>query len=345
MSLIGLIDKFLNNKFKLGECFDSGAAILGEMMVFVMGIYCFGVTISSNFLDVISSATANWIFDPAVLIGSVLAPDMGSYPVATTIAASPEMGHFSGVAVGSTIGTLISFYLPAYISSVKGKDIDILMEGFLYGIVVLPITLIISGLLYGIGIGPVIKNLCPVLVLCLLLFVGLLRKRDLTTKLLYHFGKVFTVITYFAFVVSLLSLFFPEKSFISASLVETTIVMIFKMTINIIGALVTMEILKRIFSKQFAWAANKLGINEYSMMGILVGIPGGIAMIPLLPKMDHKGKILNGAFAVSGFYALGGQMALVAANETSSSLMIFFFAKLGGGLLAMLLAANMEKAQ
>lgn len=343
MAILGLIDKFLNNRFGIGESFDSGSAILGEMMVFVMGVYALCVTVSTVYLDAIANATAGWSFDPSIAISSILAADMGAYPIATTIARDPAMGHFAGVAVGSTLGTLLSFYLPAYISSVKGRDIDKLIEGFLYGIVVLPVTLLISGLLFGVAPGLLLKNMLPIIVICAVLLFGLIKHRAVAAKVLFVTGKAATLIVYISFAAGLLSLCFPGHAVLDPQLVADTVVMVFRMTINMIGALVTMNILNKVFAKQFKAMAGMLGINEFSMMGILAGIPGGVAMIPLLPKMDEKGKVLNGAFAISGFYALGGQMALIAAKEPVKGLLIFFFAKFGGAVLAVLLASKMEK--
>ncbi len=343
MALLGLVDKFFDNRWGIGEPFDNGSALMGGFMVFVMGVYCLGVTISTNFLPQITAATEGWFFDPAVLVGIIVDSDMGGYPLCVNIASDEALGHFAGVAVASTIGTLITFYLPAYISMAKSEDVSRLIEGFIYGIVVLPITLGISGLLFGVEPLLLLKNMVPILVICLLLLAGLLKKRNLTTKVLYVVGRAFTILSYIAYAMALLSLFFPDHSLMDPGLVSDTIVLVFRMTVNIIGALVTMQILNKIFSRQFKALADKLGINEYSMMGLLLGVPGGIAMIPLLPKMDRKGKILNGAFAVSGFYALGGQMALFAASEDMRGLLCFFFAKFAGAILALILANKMEK--
>ncbi len=344
MALLGLVDKFFQNRWGIGEAFDSGSALMGGFMVFVMGVYCLGVTVSTNFLPQIHAATEGWFFEPSVLIGIIVDSDMGGYPLCVNTAPDEALGRFAGIAVASTIGTLITFYLPAYISMAEKEDVDRLIEGFLYGIVVLPVTLGISGILFGVAPAVLLKNMIPILAVCLLLLAGLIKKRALTSRVLYLVGRAFTVLSYVAFAMALLSLFFPDRSLMDPSLVADTIVLVFRMTVNIIGALVTMQLLKKILSRQFQALAGKLGINEYSMMGLLLGIPGGIAMIPLLPKMDRKGKILNGAFAVSGFYALGGQMALFAANEPLSCLMCFFFVKLSGGFLALLLANKMEQA-
>ena len=47
--------------------------------------------------------------------------------------------------------------------------------------------------------------------------------------------------------------------------------------------------------------------------------------------------------AVSGFYTLGGQMALVTSSETGAAAAAFFIAKFPGGILAFTVAAISEK--
>ncbi len=342
MALIGLIDKFLGGKFNLARSFDDGMKLIPEFMIFLMSIYCLGPVIIQQNQDAILSATSGWFFDPSILPGSLLATDMGAYPIAKALAGDETIGLYAGICIGGSLGTLVSFCLPIYISGSDREDGKCLTKGFIYGIIVLPVTLIISGLLFHIPAGQLLQNISMVLLLCLLVLIGLLTAPDLTSRFLILLGSAVKLAAYVSFVVIMAGLFFPDHAYLDEQIAKDGIVMIAKMSISVAGALVTMNLILRIFKEPLKKLGALLGINEYSIMGFLIGIPAGIAMLPLLPKMDKKGKILNGAFAVSCHYAFGAQMALVASTEPEY-LMTFFFVKFTGGILAVLLALKMER--
>lgn len=341
MALLGLADKFIGGRLKLADSFDSGMKLIPEFLIFLMGIYCLGPVIVHANQSAIVSATSDWFFDPSIISGSLLATDMGAYPISKALALDSNVGLYSGICIGGSLGTLISFCLPVYIAGSSKEDGKLLTKGFIYGIVVLPVTLIASGFMFGLPAGILFRNLVVVLIVCGLVLAGLFTIPDLTSKVLILLGTMVKIVAYISFVVVMFGLFFPEHAYLDEQIAKDGVVMIAKMGINVAGALVAMNILQRALKNPLAILAERLGMNEYSIMGLIIGMPAGIAMLPILPKMDRKGKILNGAFAVSCHYMLGGQMALVASAEPDY-LMIFFFVKLVGGILALLLANRME---
>lgn len=342
MALLGLIDKFIGGKFKLAESFDSGMKLIPEFLIFLMGIYCLGPAIVHANQESIVNATSGWFFDPSILSGSLLATDMGAYPISKALALDSNVGLYSGICIGGSLGTLISFCLPVYIAGSSKEDGKLLTKGFIYGIVVLPVTLIASGFMFELPAGVLFRNLVVVLLVCVLVLIGLLTIPEITSKALICLGTLVKIVAYISFAVVMFGLFFPDRAYLDEDTAKDGVVMITKMGINIAGALVTMNIAQRIFKEPLKRLSNKLGINEYSIIGLIVGMPAGVAMLPLLPKMDTRGKIINGAFSVSCHYMFGGQMALIASAEPAH-LMTFFFVKFVGGILAIMLALKMEK--
>lgn len=61
-------------------------------------------------------------------------------------------------------------------------------------------------------------------------------------------------------------------------------------------------------------------------------------MIPMIPKMDRRGQVMNAAFVVCGAYVIGGQMAFVSQMIPASSMPAFMLNKLISGILAAMLA-------
>ena len=65
-------------------------------------------------------------------------------------------------------------------------------------------------------------------------------------------------------------------------------------------------------------------------------------MLPLLSKMNKKGKILNAAFSLSGAFVFGGQLGFIA-SVNSTSVTWFVVVKLLAGILGLVIANVMEE--
>lgn len=342
MAAAGVADKFLGGRIGLAASFESGTKMIAELILYVPGIYCIACTVSERYAEYISAATSGWFIDPSLMFGGLLATDFGGYPLSIITASSEAMGRFSGIALSATIGAMISFYLPAYLSAVKGEDADRMILGFTYGVICLPVTLAAGGLLLGMSIPELFRGMVPVLLLCVLLAVGIFRAQKVAIGVLTVFGRIVTLLLFGTSVAVIVGVFVPSIALVDEDFASEAFVMVIKMGFTIAGALITVNLLSKIFARQMNKLSEKLGINEWSIMGMLIGLPGGIAMLPLFARMDKRGQILNGAFAVSGHYILGGQMAYLAANEGINGLLVYFFVKSAGGILAVIVAAFIE---
>ena len=77
-------------------------------------------------------------------------------------------------------------------------------------------------------------------------------------------------------------------------------------------------------------------------MGIILSFGTSIAMLPLFPKMNNKGKILNAAFSLSGAFVFGGQLGFIA-SVNPQSVTWFIVVKITTGLLGIFIANIFEK--
>lgn len=102
--------------------------------------------------------------------------------------------------------------------------------------------------------------------------------------------------------------------------------------------MVAASLILRYFYNAIARIADRLGINAYSVVGLIASLATCISMIPMLDKMDQRGKVMNAAFAVSGAFVLGGQLAFMASVEPSSVVSAYMAAKLTGGICAVVAA-------
>ena len=185
--LIGLLDKILNNRLGLVESFDKGINSMGSIAMSMIGFYCIAITLIQNNVDVITNTSKNSLLDPSIIIGSILAPDMGGFSIVSGLHNEAFL-IFSGVILTSTLGQTISFQLPIFLASLKKDDLHPFISGLVYGILSLPLVLIVVALY--LNIPNLLINLLPILVLCIVLVIGLYFSYEKTIVVLTLFGYI-----------------------------------------------------------------------------------------------------------------------------------------------------------
>lgn len=343
LACFGIIDRVFGKKIKIATAMEQGMAQCGELLIDICGIY----VVTQNFSSIITKYGEKIQFygvDPSTLIACVLASDMGALSLCQNITKNVNYGTFSGTVIAGTLGGLVSFFIPIYIQTVEDKDRNYMIRGFVYGMLVLPVTIVISGILWNISPIKIIVNICPVIILCIVICWFLKKNPDVILKAFQIFGFIMRMIIGVTFIWMVVALFFPTNMGLDVSIIKDTIVMVVKMAISVAGALVAMSLLRRYGQKILISLEKNLKINEWSILGFLIGMPTGIAILPIYSKMDSKGKILNAAFCVSGHYMLGGQMALVAGTVSTKHFLIYLFNKILGAVLAVALALYFEKS-
>lgn len=111
-AFLGLWDKISGGKMGLAAEFDGGLASMASLALSIVGIYCIGVTAVRSNPEAHCLLASRLPFDASVLIGSLLAPDLGGHAIAKELAATPALGIYSGVLDILLSGTMISFTLP-----------------------------------------------------------------------------------------------------------------------------------------------------------------------------------------------------------------------------------------
>lgn len=338
LSAVGLCDKILGGKRGLGAEFDHGIHTMGGMALSLVGIYCLGITLVQKQADSVAKLSAILPFDPSLIIGSLLAPDLGGYTIAMNMASNRLVGLFSGLLVAATLGCTISFVLPVSMAAIKKEDASAMMNGLILGIVTIPASLIVGGLLLGLPLKDFLSNGLPILLICVLLYLLLTKAPKMTTKILMGFANVIQFLCFSFFGVVMAGLFIPSWQIASYDLVCESLVVVAKITVVVCGAMVLSHIALTRFLRPIRWVARHLKINDSSAVGLLLSLATSVSMLPLFDRMDHRGKVMNAAFSVSGAFVLGGQLAFVSSLETSQVVRIYMISKLCGGICAVIAA-------
>ena len=335
-ALIGFIDKMFSLKWGLSETFDKGLLTMGSLSVSIIGIYCIGMTFVQNHIDFISQLNDILFFDSSVLIGSLLAPDMGGYPIVSQMTSNVGMIVFSGVLLSSTLGCTISFQLPIFLSFLEEKEIDTLMKGFIIGIITIPVGMLFSYPFLDMELSVFLINLLPIFIICIIAAVLIITLPKYTVKILSIFANVIKALSYFLFLLVILGLYIPSLQYAPLSLVQESTLMVLKMIVVICGSMVLSEIILKYGSKYIQYIADKLSVNKESVIGFILNCASSLAMLPLYSKMNKKGKLMNAAFSVSGAYVFGGQLGFIA-GVSNDSVTVYVLIKLLCGILAVLL--------
>ena len=294
------------------------------------------MTFVQNHIDFISQLNDILFFDSSVLIGSLLAPDMGGYPIVSQMTSNVGMIVFSGVLLSSTLGCTISFQLPIFLSFLEEKEIDTLMKGFIIGIITIPVGMLFSYPFLDMELSVFLINLLPIFIICIIAAVLIITLPKYTVKILSIFANVIKALSYFLFLLVILGLYIPSLQYAPLSLVQESTLMVLKMIVVICGSMVLSEIILKYGSKYIQYIADKLSVNKESVIGFILNCATSLAMLPLYSKMNKKGKLMNAAFSVSGAYVFGGQLGFIA-GVSNDSVTVYVLIKLLCGILAVLL--------
>lgn len=85
---------------------------------------------------------------PAMFATTLLACDMGGYPLAMQLAEGDvAIGNFAGLILGTMMGPTIVFTIPVALGIIKKEDRGYLGAGVLAGLITVPIGCIVGGLM------------------------------------------------------------------------------------------------------------------------------------------------------------------------------------------------------
>ena len=335
--VIGAIDRILGNKFGFGKQFEEGIMAMGSLALAMVGIVSLAPVLAKILKPVIVPLYTALGADPSMFATTLLAMDMGGYPLAMELAQSHEAGLFSGVILGAMMGPTIVFTIPVALGIIKKEDHKFLATGILAGMITIPLGCLAGGLAAGFELSMILKNLIPIAIVSLLLALGLWKIPDGMIKGFIGFGKgVVVVITIGLAAIAIESLtgivVIPGMAPLSEG-----IAIVGSIAIMLAGAFPMVYLITKLFKKPLLKLGKALGIGDVAAAGLVASLANNIPMFGMMKDMDNKGKIINVAFAVSASFVFGDHLGFVAGVERS---MIFpmIIGKLVGGITAIILA-------
>ena len=137
--LVGAIDRICGNKLGYGEQFEEGINAMGALAMSMAGVVAVAPILALVLKPIFGPVYNAVGADPAMFATTLLACDMGGYPLAMTMAANESIGNYAGLILGSMMGPTIVFTIPVALGIIDPEDRSYLGAGTLVGLVTIPI--------------------------------------------------------------------------------------------------------------------------------------------------------------------------------------------------------------
>ncbi len=335
--LIGAVDKILGNKFGFGEKFEEGIMAMGTLTISMVGIISLAPVLANLLSPIVVPAYKALGADPSMFAGTLLACDMGGYPLAQQLAEDPTVIPFAGLILGSMMGATIVFTIPVGLGIINKEDHKFLAKGVLAGMITVPIGAFVGGLMTGLSLTVVLKNLTPIIIFAVLIALGLKAIPEKMITGFIYFGKFVSGMS----IVGLASIIVETLTGIviipGLAPLSEGVSVVGAIAIVLAGAYPLVHFITKVFQKPLMKVGSLLGVGDVSAAGLVATLANNIPMFGMMKDMDERGKVVNVAFAVSAAFVFGDHLGFVAGvdKETIAAMIV---GKLIAGITAIALA-------
>lgn len=341
-SILGGIDRILGNRLGLGERFEKGFLLLGNLALSMIGMIVLAPLIAQWM-----APCFDWVYnvlhiDPSVIPASVFSNDMGGAPLAKEVAHNEKLGLLNGLVVSSMMGCTLSYSIPYALGVVKKEVLPDMFFGILCGIVTIPVGGIVSGLVYGIGIAPLLMNMLPLVLLSALIACGLLFLQKFTVKVFGFLGIAMRALITAGLLLGIFQFLTGIELIKGLGDIREGADICFNAAVTLSGAFPLMHLVSKILAKPLRWLGKVLKINGESAMGFISSLVTNATTFEMMNTMDPKGVVLNSAFLVSAAFVFGGALAFTMAFD-ESWIFGMILGKLISGVTAVILAVLLYK--
>lgn len=336
--VLGAIDKIIGNKYGLGEKFDEGFMAMGSLAIAMVGVVSLAPVLANVLKPVVVPLYTALGADPAMFATTLLANDMGGYPLAIELAQSPEAGLFAGLILGAMMGPTIVFTIPVALGIIEKEDHKFLAMGILAGIITIPIGCLAGGIAAGFEIGMILRNLIPIVIVALLIALGLWKIPQKMIKGFTVFGKGVVVVITIGTAAIIIETLTGIVVIPGMAPITDGIQIVGSIAIMLAGAFPMVHFITKVFKKPLMSMGRLLGMGDVAAAGMVATLANNIPMFGLMKDMDDRGKVLNVAFAVSAAFVFGDHLGFTAGVNRE---MIFpmIVGKLVAGITAVALAS------
>jgi len=326
---VGGIDYFLGNKTGLGSKYEEGFNAMGALTMNMAGAVCIAPLLGEWLRPVLAPVFEIFGASPAMFATTILACDMGGWPLAASLAGvdlndiasaakeAIDVTEFSGLMLGSMMGATIVFSIPVGLGIIDKSDRPFLAKGILIGLITIPLGCLAGGAVAGYGFVWMLLNLVPVIIFAVIVALGLAFVQSTMITIFLWFGK---------FVVAFLTICLVIAGFQTATGVtflegmaplSEAFGVVGSIAVTLAGAFGLVYLLTKYLGGPLGKFGKALGMNNDAAAGMVATLANNIAMFNIMKKMDARGKVINVAFAVSAAFVLGDHLGFTAGVRPS----------------------------
>ena len=336
-AVLGAADRILGNRFGIGQEFENGILAMGSLALAMVGIIALAPVLASILRPVIVPIYGFLGADPAMFAGTILACDMGGGSLAQELTNDPEAARLGGVITGSMLGATIVFTLPVAMGILRQEDRPAMAKGILCGIVTIPVGVLAGGLVAGFSLGMVLTNLIPIVIIAALIALGLWKAERWMIRGFGWFGKGVVALITIGLAAAIVEALTGWVLIPGMTPVEEGFLTVGEIAIVLAGAFPLVYVVTMLLKKPLLKLGGWLGINDTAAAGLIASLANSIATFGMVKDMDHRGKVVNIAFAVSAAFVFGDHLGFTA-GFAPEMLPAMILGKLAGGISAVAVA-------
>lgn len=342
-AVLGGADHILGNRFGYGQRFAEAFQLLGPIGLSMAGILCLANLLSEGLGLVVVPVFSALGLDPGIF-GSILAIDMGGYQMAMDLCNDPAVGRFSGIILSAIFGCTIVFTIPVGLGAIGETDRPYFTKGILLGLVSMPGGILAGGSVCGLSLGTLLWNCLPIFLISGALCLGLVKRPEGMTRLFQKFAGVIASLAIFGLTLGAVRYMTGWEILPHMMPLEEAMEVVCSIAIVMLGSMPLAELLQRLLKTPFRWIGKHTGLNESSTTALLIGMVSVVPALAMIPRMDKRGKVVNGAFVVCAASAFAAHLGFCISTEPDMAAALLT-AKLFGGALGVVIALAATKAE
>ena len=339
---IGGIDLIFGDRLGLGQEFKKGILLMGQLFLSMSGMLVLAPFIAKLISPAVVPIFGLLGIDPAIFAGSLLACDMGGYSLAVELTNDPSAARLGGLIVSSMLGVTVTFTLPVAMGVISKEDRGFAAKGLLCGIITLPVGMLAGGLAAGCSPLFVLKNSIPIIALSAFIALGLWKFERVLIACFTAFGRIMTAVSTIGLIIATIQRLCGMTFISELTPLDEVFKIIGDIALVLAGAFPLMLIVTKLLRIPLNRLGSRIGVNEYSIKGLLTSLVNSIPAFDSLKDMDDRGKVINMAFSVSGAFVFGDHLAFTAGVDPSA-IPALIVSKLTAGLCALLVAMLVTK--
>ena len=335
-AILGALDKFFGNRFKLGEEFDKGIMSSGPLIISMAGMIVLSPVIASGLSFIFGPVLSSMHIDLSVL-ASFFPVDAGGAPLARELSDNIKMSGYNGIVVASMFGATLCPGIPMALEIIDERYHEDVLIGLLCGFATIPPGCIVSGLIIGIPFMQLILNTLLIIVISFIICVGLWKCPKLCEKIFSIIGKFLMIFVTVGLLAGMLRQLLGIEIIKGTVPLSESFIIVGNIAIILAGVFPFIAVISKVLKKPLFYIGKGLNIDNSSVLGLITTLANYLPVFSMIKDMNKKGRIMNMAFCVSAAFVLGDHLAFVLSFDRAFVLPMIV-GKLISGILSVLLA-------